>query len=645
MKFTDKLYEIEEATSLNLSANGMLDNLDVNPLVGIQDKGDREFFRSDMGKEAMDRVSTRDSWRSSWIGQRFFREQNRQMNDNEVDANIIHYFNLDPKEDINFGDIKERLRKERDLYYSGDIDKLTGAEAFNATAAAFGEYFENISKTTLEKQIALMATGGLPTFGTGGTAFGLPSAMSLTPEQAAEAKLKIDEMIDFLGPEAKDNLAELRAKAGDEDANWFVSSLAATASNLPNLVMGVAGAFGKGGWLVAAGGMYSQEYQMTKGEFFELFGIDKGSTAEDFKDNPILLEKFQRADFYAKQYAFASTIVEYISTPFKLKGAGVAKKFRLNTIPELFKRKETREYVVGVFDHIKKVTGMAVGNVAEEVTQQGLFNIIYNLAVDDATDNFDLDVSDKKVAFTQDLIASGRGGLQLSTILAIPGTVMNVTRARSYIGKKTQELKDLGFTSDEAYTFARDLAKAVKTPKKFEEVAERIRTLVRAKEGNKVIIEKEKQTLKLEKQSGVKTLDGNIFTNMDFDRLAIMFNEQELRDMIENKEHEDTFVNAVNGDMDARKTYNSLITVIDQVKNKKGKKKSKLKEVTPDVEKLINAIENGQFDSRLNLEEGETIEQAREKEINRILKEKGYGPRETKTEETTEETTEEAMMM
>ena len=48
-------------------------------------------------------------------------------------------------------------------------------------------------------------------------------------------------------------------------------------------------------------------------------------------------------------------------------------------------------------------------------------------------------------------------------------SINQIELATAMTDGKTQELKDLGFTSDEAYTFARDLAKAVKTPKKFEE--------------------------------------------------------------------------------------------------------------------------------------------------------------------------------
>ena len=674
MKMNDKQYTLQETTVQDISINPMFENIDLDFIPTIGEKSEREYFRSDMGQRDIARVKSRDMWRNSWAGESFVREHQRQMRDDEVDAAIVNYFKLTPGDEIDYYQVQDDLRKQRDVYYTGDYEKLTGGEMFKGLIGAFQEWGNNLlietgrlgiqlTGATSEQMIKnrqVMTPVGVPGAGLAITQLDPKIFSDLQSEDIAKRinarkiylASKVDELKGLLPDTFADDLDELRAKAGDEEANWFVSSFAATLANSPNLAAGTVGAllFGKGGWLFSMGGMYAQETNSAFEYFKEIYNIDRGLTLEQISKNPEIAERYERAIGHARAYGLLSAGIEYIQTGSFLKLAGIKKGARPKSLPELFQNKVTREFVVTLGDHIKKTTGMVFENIVEEVLQQGAYNLFSNMAIDDAYNTFNIDKRDEKVInplsnpfqflLSEESKESARGALQLSTILFFPGTFKNAIVARNYQGKITQRLKQQGFSHARASEYARALAKAAGNKEKFQEVAQEIQRNFDKAGASKAIIEKQKLIAQQEEKSGVKTMNGSVFTDQDFDAAAVTFNEAELRAMVSNKEHQDLFISAVFGDMEARKKYNAIIRDINNVENNENKKRKETN-IPPRIQALITKIEKGEVDESLTVEEGETIEQAREKEINRILERERLKPREQKTtEETTEETTE-----
>ena len=125
MKMNDKQYTLQETTVQDISVNPMFENLDIDFIPILGEKSEREYFRSDMGQRDIARVKSRDMWRNSWAGESFVRENARQMRDDEVDAAITEYFKLTPGSEIDYYQIQDELRKQRDVYYTGDYEVLT----------------------------------------------------------------------------------------------------------------------------------------------------------------------------------------------------------------------------------------------------------------------------------------------------------------------------------------------------------------------------------------------------------------------------------------------------------------------------------------------------------------------------------------
>ena len=149
---------------------------------------------------------------------------------------------------------------------------------------------------------------------------------------------------------------------------------------------------------------------------------------------------------YSRAYGLMSAGIEYVQTGGFLKLAGIKKGTRPKTLPELFKNKPTREFVVTLADHIKRATGITIGNVIEEVAQQGVYNAVFNAAIDDLDKNFNIDKTEQKVedpisfeCFTsEDCKASARGALQLSTILAPIADSSTNIEAHGFLNQQQQ---------------------------------------------------------------------------------------------------------------------------------------------------------------------------------------------------------------
>ncbi len=353
MKFNEKPYQLDSIPTLSSDPFKMFENLDNNIIGSIENIEDREYFTSDMGFEDQARVKTRDMWRNNWGGKNFFREHNRLMRDDEVDAALVDYFKLNPNVPLDYVGIQEDLRKERDLFYTGDYENLTTTEFIKGTGGAFLKWAENLttelgslgvdffgnSTAARMKQTGTllpplpMGMGSMSMYGVVPKAQRLSEAEKIK-RQTAILSSKMNELIDFLPDSLKDDLEELRIKAGDDEANWFVSSLAATAANSPNLAAGIIGQFFPGGQLLAMGGMYAQEQQSSLDSFEKLFDIP--SVLPENAD-AILVEKYNRAVMYSRAYGLMSAGIEYIQTGGFLKLAGIKKGARPKTLPELLK--------------------------------------------------------------------------------------------------------------------------------------------------------------------------------------------------------------------------------------------------------------------------------------------------------------------
>ena len=140
----DKPYTLEQTTVRDLPMNPLLENLDLDFIPNLRNKDDREYFKSDMGRIDQARVKSRQLWRNSWAGENFMVEHGRAMRDDEVDAAFVEYFNLDPSLPIDYLEVQDQLRKQKDQYLTDDYKKLEIREYLFGGLAAFAEWGENV---------------------------------------------------------------------------------------------------------------------------------------------------------------------------------------------------------------------------------------------------------------------------------------------------------------------------------------------------------------------------------------------------------------------------------------------------------------------------------------------------------------------
>ena len=618
--------------------------LGFNPIRQVTDRSDIELYNSDMGMAMADRVAVRDFYRLRY-GNGFRVQHGRDMNDGEVDGAIRQTYGID-SENIDYTAIKQKQQKELQ-FYTGDYENLEAKEWLSGT---LGAIFEGAEGVVEEGGRFLTAALSSPYFvggSMGGGALDAALQARVTEDEANQVRetanvisSKIDEFVNFLPEEMRGDLEELRARAGDADALSISAAFAAFLSNAPNFAAGYMPAW------AGLSFMYAQEKKHSLEAFEDIFDVPRMlPTKEEFKGNDNeyseLLTRYNVAHTYASLYAAVSGGIEYFQTKGFKKLAGL----KGETIQ--------REFTRTMLSQIKKVLPEAAFNVGEELSQQLVYNQVFNAAVKKAKD---FGIEKEKVAWNDGLYDSALGSARISAILAPVGISVRGVRARNYVRQTEQGLIDSGFSKAMAREYARKMADAAGDPEQFRAITEEINGVYETIDiASKAKIE-EKKAAQIYDETGRITMGGEILTDADFDQMATIYNEQELRDLIRNVTEKDLFVEAVYGNTEARRDYNKLILdVVDealetefpdeeepeeQVDRKPftvaGVELDQEYDINGDTEVVINKIINGDFDDSLEVAEGQTIEEARQAAVKQTIEKYGT-PIEQKVNEATDD--------
>lgn len=602
--------------------------LGFNPIRQVTDRSDMELYSSDMGMAMADRVAVRDFYRLRY-GNGFRVQHGRDMNDGEVDGAIRKTYGID-SEDIDYTSIKQKQQKELQ-FYTGDYENLEAKEWLSGTLGGFLEATEGVVEEG----------GRLFSFiQEGFENIASPSRREEIREEYSVIRSKLDEFVDILPEEMRGDLEELRARAGDADALSVSAMFAAFLTNAPNFA---------GGFMPAWAGMsfmYAQEKKHSLEAFEDIFDVPrmlpkrKEFSGNDDEYNE-LLTRYDLAQTYASLYAAVSGGIEYFQTKSFKKLAG------------LKGQSIQREYTRTMLSQIKKVFPEAAFNVGEELSQQLVYNQVFNAAIKKAKD---FGIEKEKVAWNDGLYDSALGSARISAILAPVGASVRGVQARNYVRQTEQGLIDSGFSKAMAREYARKMADAAGDPEQFRAITEEINGVYETIDiASKAKIE-EKKAAQIYDETGRITMGGKILTDADFDQMATVYNEQELRDLIRNVTEKDLFVDAVYGNTEARRDYNKLILdVVDealetefpdeeepdeQVDRKPftvaGVELDQEYDINTDTETVINNIINGEFDGSLEVAEGQTIEEAREAAVKQTIEQYGT-PIEQKVNEATDD--------
>jgi len=208
--------------------------------------------------------------------------------------------------------------------------------------------------------------------------------------------------------------------------------------------------------------------------------------------------------------------------------------------------------------------GVDVGvSVGEEVSQQYIFNIFKNLAIQkyNAQTGSSIPLVDKGEGVDGAL----EGALQMQTILLPFGTLKRGINSRQYTKYQQTELKNFGFSPKEAKYYSLKLLNASDNKKEFAELTREIADRKSEIDAVKGVIESDRVRTEMNEESGLVTVNGEVLTDADFNRLAISKNDQELAAMV-SEENAQSFIEAVRGGRKERSKYNDLIN-FESLKN------------------------------------------------------------------------------
>ena len=561
----------------------------------------RAVYDSEKGRAYNEKVKAYEFWRSRY-GRDFFRYNDREMNDQEVDFAIRQAYGYDNKETINFEEMNKRTEMEwNDI--TGDL------EDFNLGTEGVKGGFAELIKTgeILTEEAAQLGVGAFnffsPTrfksFEATQTKYNVDGKKlyyndfalddqegdiqlkDLTPAQVREIssefdnpkrfldyyskaikdyedyqarkstqKDAIENTVDFLTDGMEKDIFELSQYAGQEDVNFFGQGLALVFQNSPTLLAGFAR--GYKGILLSAFTMFAREKDAMEKELMDMMNYIPGATRDEFKTDEDYFNNIEKRSLiqrYSNFYGLASGVVEYMeSRTFAnaLKGMGNKSVFIRN-----------KRAVYTNLKGIAKEMGINMGEtVGQELGQEAINVGLYNKAVDEAK-MFGVDAEKKSVEYLSTIKAASAMGFWINIA---GGGGKKIIDSGNFIKSRMNMLMDIGFSKNDATEIAWNMSRINNDPKASYEYAQKIYERwtkidlsTRVKSTNRA----EKELLP--NKDGMYTVDGEGLMGVDFDRLRVTHSDEELSTMITNPEMKQTFIDAVNGNENARKEYNKAI--------------------------------------------------------------------------------------
>ena len=224
----------------------------------------------------------------------------------------------------------------------------------------------------------------------------------------------------------KDAQERVRINAGNESLPWYKSSWSMVVDNAPNLVASAVNP------QFAYETMFANERQSMKQSLVDA-GVD---------------EKI--ANQFASVYGGASAPIEYAENAGRLVGA-FGKKAKRTVISA------TTKPILNAAGQMLRNAGI---NVAEELTQEAIFNAIYNAAVTQNNSEKGTALETKAIFNLSEMTGTAKGSLGMSVILDAMGVPVRVHKHRTSSKNISKNLQRGGISKDVADKYSKKMAGA-----------------------------------------------------------------------------------------------------------------------------------------------------------------------------------------
>ena len=521
---------------------------------------DRKLLNQRLSDEDIDKMRSHAYIRNRYTG-------GQALSDEGYDAVIREIGGMDDDIEINYSAFNKNQKDQLDMY--NNYTSFTVGEWGTAALTAFAKFAEAGVETAATEGLTALARAPGPVNPMGGFGYGYGQLITgnkplsldrKEQERLSEMRLNVRDFFKFTTDDMDKALNKLQFKASDEDQAWFMRSLYQTTANAPYLLAG--GMNPLLGFVSIYGAVREEVYD----DIYKRLGNELGTNKSNVEAEIIAREA-------ANMYASIATAIEYTGSAAEMRIAGVG-----NFMSKKAKRMFTRAA-------LKQLTAMGIDvglSIGEEVSQTYIGNIFKNMAIKKY--NAQTGSSIPLVDLTEGLDQAVEGALQLQTLLVPFGLAKRGINSAQYTKYQQTELKKFGFSPKEAKYYSLRMLNASGNKKEFAELTREIADRKGEIDAVKGVIESDRVRTEMNAESGLVTVNGEVLTDADFNRLAISKNDKELAAMVSD-DNAQTFIDAVRGGRKERKKYNDLIN-FESLKTRKPQQ-----EVVEDAEKAPEGTE------------------------------------------------------
>tara|TARA_R100001509_G_scaffold132151_1_gene85563 strand:- start:321 stop:9695 length:9375 start_codon:yes stop_codon:yes gene_type:complete len=609
-----------------------------NPLAQVVNSKDREFWQGNDGKDIINRVKTRNTFRSLY-GRPFLEKNGRELNDTEVDTMLRKFYDIPEDQDLDFGYLKKDLDNQHREKY--DKQDFTTGEFLAGTGAVFVNGAEKVLEFLATQGVRAVNPNKVSIFNTPGVVLAKQiyqitnkkyNREEETPNSIAtdfldRLEYNIPGAFNLLTENAKFNMYELQtfdSKTGG--IGGYLKEVATTlASNADVLTVGATLPFFVAmPYMMIREGLDFEEQKRKEAGLKDYYSADEWT--------PEIADKAETIAQSAFGYGVISGMIEY---------AQVLTLLKTNIGTKYATKRMSRPMLNSVRAFFKAQGYSAIENVGEESLQQIASNLFTNKNNKTLNDKYNLGLPES-IYWARGVSDAVDGALKMTVGMGLVGGAKS-TYSRYFgqtkqwiLDKQEMLMNDFGLNEKEAKQYAIRLGRARASEratkalvKEIFEVSE-ISAVKEAGRRNRI------REQYVNKVLGIASNNGLELSDRDFERLAIIFTEAELKEM--SPQNSDVFVRAVYGDQNARKQHNNEIlkqTILNlpgQVGDANTQETRSTQETineiidkydfSPEVNELINKIKAGFFDTELETtgnSEADTLVDRRKAAIQKVL--------------------------
>lgn len=260
------------------------------------------------------------------------------------------------------------------------------------------------------------------------------------------------------------------------------------------------------------------------------------------------------AESYSTMYGSVSAPIEYVENAGRLTSA-------------FGKKKVAGKGSALVRRVIKGKLKEAGINIAEELTQEGAFNLIYNAAVKSNNDEFGTSIENKNMTI-EDAMKTAKASLQMSAVLEAIGVPVKFAQKRGDIRANSIKMTDAGISAVSAEKYAKDISQA-ESQNELDAIILEIQgeteqaesAMSEDRQARVDLVTGKGQELTFPDEDRTALINGGNgtpLTDSDFDAIKANNTDEGIAGMI-GGDAGDVFLRAVNGDANARAEYNRLL--------------------------------------------------------------------------------------